>query len=283
MSGLRDFFIRPATLQPGEPGLLHSVPIEQGGWSIGFDVRRLMPGEVWQGSTGDHESAIVVLSGVVSVDWGHGPQTIGKRANVFAGFPYVAYLPCGTSFEVRAETIAELAESRAASTLPLQPRLYAPADLGSEVRGGGVTTRQIVRIIRPEAAADKLMINEVFTPGGNWSSYPPHKHDTQLPPDEFKLDELYYFRVDHPDGYGLLRLYDAAGTDDAAFTIRDGDLVLLKEGYHTVAAAPGYAVYYLAVLAGPVRSLTARTDPKYDHLRTGLGLPDPRMPVVVLD
>lgn len=282
MNSLKDGFLRPAAIPPGESGLLHSVPAEPGGWGIGFSVRRLVPGEVWKGSTGHQESAIVVLSGVVRIDWGAGPHTIGKRQNVFAGFPYALYLPTGASFEVCSETIAELAESRASSELALQPRLYTPADVGSEIRGGGVTTRQIVRIIRPEHAADKLMMNEVFTPGGNWSSYPPHKHDSNNPPAESKLHELYYFRVDHPDGFGLLRLYDAAGTEDVNFTIRDGDLILLREGYHLVAAAPGYSVYYLAVLAGSVRSLSARTDPRYDHLRTGFGPSDPRMPVVSL-
>jgi 5-deoxy-glucuronate isomerase len=111
------------------------------------------------------------------------------------------------------------------------------------------------------------MMNEVYTPGGNWSSYPPHKHDYQNPPKESDLDELYYFRINDPDGFALFRQYDSTGAYDAAVTIRDGDLVILREGYHLVAAAPGYNVYYLAVLAGSERSLAASTDPRYDHLR----------------
>jgi 5-deoxy-glucuronate isomerase len=140
-------------------------------------------------------------------------------------------------------------------------------------------TRQISRIIKPEHEADKLMINEVYTPGGNWSSYPPHKHDTHNPPHELAMDEFYYFRTDHPDGYGLLRQYNAAGTEDETVTIHDGDLVALRKGYHLVAAPPGYSVYYLAVLAGVTRSMAASTDPRYVHLTKNQGPPDPRVPL----
>jgi 5-deoxy-glucuronate isomerase len=225
------------------------------------------------------EVAIVVLGGTLTVDWGEGPRPIGKRAHVFAGHPYAVYLPCRTSFEMRASTLVEVAEARAQSRLKLHPRVIAPADVDCEIRGGGNTTRQIARIIRPEHVADKLMINEVYTPGGNWSSYPPHKHDTHNPPHELAMDEFYYFRTDHPDGYGLLRQYNSAGTEDDTVTVHDGDLVALRKGYHLVAAPPGYSVYYLAVLAGATRSMAASADPRYAHLAKPDSLPDPRVPL----
>ena len=279
-----DFLFRPVAIPPGQSGILLSVTQEEAGWeTIDFSVRCLAKGDVWEDGTGNHEAAIVVLGGKLTIDWGEGPQLIGKRENVFAGYPYVVYLPCGTSYEVRAESMVELAESRVRSELKLAPHLFTPPDLGCEIRGGGATTRQITRIIRPEAKADKLMMNEVYTPGGNWSSYPPHKHDCQNPPRESDLDELYYFRIDHPDGFALFRQYDSAGTYDAAVTIHDGDLVLLREGYHLVAAPPGYNVYYLAVVAGSQRSLAASTDPRYDHLRNAGTALDPRIPLVNRD
>jgi 5-deoxy-glucuronate isomerase len=279
-----DFLVRQAAVPPDRSGVLISVAPEEAGWNtIGFSARRLAAGAVWQGSTSDHEAAIVVLSGRMSIDWGAGPRSIGKRHDVFSGYPYCAYLPCGTSFEVRAETVVEFAESRVRSQWKGKPHLFAPADLGCEIRGGGDTTRQIVRIIRPEYAADKLMMNEVYTPGGNWSSYPPHKHDTHNPPNEFDLDEIYYFRIDHPDGYALLRQYNDAGTRDVTVAVHDGDLALLREGYHLVAAPPGYRVYYLAVLAGSARALAACTDPRYAHLGKAWPLPDPRVPMVNRD
>ena len=276
-----DFMVRPAAVPPGQSGVLLSVTPEEAGWeTLGFTVRRLVEGEAWETTTGDHEAAIVVLGGKMSIDWGEGPQSVGGREDVFSGSPYCVYLPCGASIKVRAESLVEFAEARVASRKQLKPRLISPTDVGHEVRGGGDTTRQIVRIIRPEDEADRLMMNEVYTPGGNWSSYPPHKHDTHNPPAECDLDEIYYFRIDHPDGFGLLRVYDSAGTRDETVTIHDGDLALLRDGYHLVAAAPGYRVYYLAVLAGVARVLAASTDPRYNHLRNAWSAPDPRVPLV---
>jgi 5-deoxy-glucuronate isomerase len=135
-------------------------------------------------------------------------------------------------------------------------------------------------IIRPEFPADRLLICEVYTPSGNWSSYPPHKHDVHNMPHEAHLDETYYYRVNHPDGYAFQRLYDAAGTRDQILKVADGDLVLIRDGYHPVVAAYGYDVYYLNVLAGSARSFAASDDPRYAHLRASWPATDPRVPLV---
>ena len=125
-------------------------------------------------------------------------------------------------------------------------------------------------------ALDEARLNRIiFLPTGN----PPHKHDVQNPPAECDLDEIYYFRIDHPEGFGLLRVYDGTGRDQTV-AIRDGDLALLRRGYHLVAAPPGFKVYYLAMLAGVTRNLAAATDPRYDRLKTAWTTPDPRLPLV---
>jgi len=277
-----DFLIRPAAVPADRSGILISVTPEEARWdTLGFSVRRLAKGEVWHESTGDHEIAVLLLGGRATMDWGEGPRSIGRREQVFSGYPYCVYLPCGTSFDLHADTLTELTESRVRSRLPGKPHLFTPPELGCEIRGKGHTTRQIVRIIRPEFAADMLMMNEVYTPGGNWSSFPPHKHEINNPPSEFDLDELYYFRMDHPDGFALLRTYNSAGTQDVTVTIHDGDLALLRDGYHLVAAPPGFNVYYQAVLAGAVRSLASSVDPRYSTLRDASSDPDPRIPMIV--
>jgi 5-deoxy-glucuronate isomerase len=279
-----DFLFRAVAVPDGQSGTMVSFTPEDAGWkTMGFSARRLVKSDVWKGSTGDQEAAINVLSGVVTVDLGTGPQTIGKRENVFSGYPSSVYLPCGTSFEFRAETTAELAEIRLNSQRKLQPHIYHPSEIGSENRGNEGFMRQVLRIIRPEAEADRLMMNEVYTPSGNWSTYPPHKHEVHNPPGEFDLDEIYYFRIDHPDGYALVRLYDSASTRDAAATIHDGDVVVLRDGYHTVSAPPGYRIYYLAVLAGSARALAATTDPRYVHLVNAPASTAPPLPVVNRD
>ena len=156
-------------------------------------------------------------------------------------------------------------------------RVIRPEDCGFEIRGGGNATRQIVDIIRPEFAADRLLVCEVYTPAGNWSSFPPHKHDVDRPPGEVKLEEIYYYRFEHPDAFGFQRLYDRR--TDRTVTVGHGDVVLVRSGYHPFVTAHGYNAYYLNVLAGTRRSMAASDDPRYASLRAWPA-PDARLPLV---
>ncbi|MFZ0636069.1 MAG: 5-deoxy-glucuronate isomerase [Candidatus Acidiferrales bacterium] len=277
----QEVLIHPAPVAQDKSGVLVSVTRERANWkTINFSARRLITGQFWQSDTRDEEAALVVLGGKATLDWGEGPREIGGRKDVFSGYPYAAYLPSHTPFEISAITTCEFADCRTPSSARLSPRIITPADCREEIRGGGNSTRQIVDVIRPEFPADKLLLCEVYTPSGNWSSYPPHKHDVHNPPVEVDLDETYYYRISKPEGYAFQRLYDAAGTRDNTLTLIDGDLVLIKDGYHPVVAAHGYDVYYLNVLAGSARSMAASDDPRYAHLRkTGLER-DPRVPLV---
>jgi 5-deoxy-glucuronate isomerase len=162
----------------------------------------------------------------------------------------------------------------------LEPRVIRPVDCGFEIRGGGNATRQIVDILPPRFPADRLLICEVYTPSGNWSSYPPHKHDVDNPPGEVDLEETYYYRMRAPEGYGFQRLYTADGRTDQTLKVEDGDLVLIREGYHPFVTAFGYDAYYLNVLAGTRRSMASSDDPRYASFRNSWPPPDPRVPVV---
>ena len=222
-----------------------------------------------------------MLGGTCSVESSSGTwRHVGKRPNVFAGMPYAVYLPIHTEYTVSAETDCELAlcSSRAEESHPA--RLIAPEDVELEVRGGGNATRQINHIIKPEFDAQRLLIVEVYTPSGNWSSYPPHKHDVHNPPAEVDLEEMYYYKIDRPEGYAIQRLYFANRSIDTALVVRDGELVLVPEGYHPVVAAHGYNVYYLNVLAGSARSMAASDDPDYEWVRQEWREKDPRVPLV---
>ncbi|MHB8524635.1 MAG: 5-deoxy-glucuronate isomerase [Candidatus Acidiferrales bacterium] len=277
----QEVLIHSSAVAGDKSGVLVSVTREQANWkTINFSVRRLIAGQYWQSNTANEEAALVVLGGKATVNWGEGPREIGGRKNVFSGYPHAVYLPSHTPFEISAITNCEFADCRAPSAARLAPRLIAPADCREEIRGGGNCTRQIVDLIRPEFPAEKLLICEVYTPSGNSSSYPPHKHDVHNPPGEVDLDETYYYRISKPEGYAFQRLYDAAGTRDDNLTLVDGDLVLIKDGYHPVVAAHGYDVYYLNVLAGSARSMAASDDPRYAHLRKNGLERDPRVPLV---
>ncbi len=280
-SYVREVLIHSVAVAQDKSGVLVSVTREQANWkTISFSVRRLIKGQYWQSNTRNEEAALVVLGGKATVDWGEGPREIGGRSDVFSGYPYAIYLPSQTPFEVSAITTCELADCRAPSSARLVPRVITPAECREEIRGGGNCTRQIVDVIRPDFPAEKLLICEVYTPSGNWSSYPPHKHDVHNPPCEVDLDETYYYRIAKREGYALQRLYDAAGTRDDTLMVADGDVVLIKEGYHPVVAAHGYDVYYLNVLAGSARSMAASDDPRYAHLRKNVLERDPRVPLV---
>jgi 5-deoxy-glucuronate isomerase len=269
-------------LPPDGSGVLIDLTPRKAGWDlIRFTVRRLAAGTRWQQRSRGEECCIVLLrgGGEVSIDDG-GRQAFGPREDVFAAYPQAAYLPDGHAAAVHANVTTEIAVCRAPSTKPLEPRLLRPEDCGFEIRGGGNATRQIVDILPPSFPADRLMICEVFTPSGNWSSYPPHKHDVDNPPLEVDLDEVYYYRMRTPDGFGFQRLYTADQRRDETLKVEDGDLIPIRDGYHPFVTAYGCDAYYLNVLAGTRRSMAASDDPRYAALRANWPPPDPRVPLV---
>ncbi len=248
---------------------------------LAFENRKLQPGESFSAQTGARELGIVLLGGVCSVRSSAGDfDAFGGRTNVFDGLPYTLYLPIETGFTITAVTAADVAfcYSRAEQRHPA--RLVPPAGVVVEIRGGGNATRQINHMIRPGSAAHRLLVCEVYTPGGNWSSFPPHKHDVHNPPGEVDLEEIYYYRVSRPEGYAIQRVYTQDRSLDETVTVHDGELVLVPCGYHPVVAAHGYDVYYLNALAGSAHSMAASDDPDFAWVRAQWKDLDPRVPLV---
>jgi len=248
---------------------------------LSFQNVRLAAGAAFEAATASNELAAVVLGGTCSVRSSAGAwRGIGGRKSVFTGMPFALYLSTGTGFSISADTACDLALCYSKADEHYPARLITPDDVEVEVRGGGNATRQINHIIKPDFPAQRLLVVEVYTPSGNWSSYPPHKHDIHNPPGEVDLEELYYYRVDRPEGYAIQRVYTADRRIDEAITVRDGEMVLVPEGYHPVVAAHGYNVYYLNALAGSARSMAASDDPAYAWVRSAWVEKDPRVPVV---
>jgi 5-deoxy-glucuronate isomerase len=278
----------------GAADLVVEVTPELAGWEhIHFQMRRLPAGERWSFETGESELAIVMLGGRVGVtsERGRWPE-VGGRAHVFAGRPHALYLPRRTAFEVAGQTDAEFAVAWAATDRDGTPRLVTPAEAPVEIRGGDNATRQINGIIPPGFGCHRLVIVEVYTPGGSWSSYPPHKHDVRkLAADgsllEADLEEVYYYKFDRPDGYAFQRVYTDAESPlhragfpiDSVLLARENDAVLVPEGYHPVTSAPGYTAYYLNVLAGSDQSLANSDDPRYAWVKDSYAGRDSRVPI----
>jgi 5-deoxy-glucuronate isomerase len=270
----------------GGLGTTLSISPANAAWEfVSFAVRAVARRGVWHSAAPGQERAIVLLSGLSRVHWRTprgvaGEAVLGPRAGVFETYPHALYLPAGSKMTLTAEERSEVADCRAPSDRDLEPRLVRPEDCGYEIRGGGNATRQIIDVLPPSFPADRLMICEVLTPAGNWSSYPPHKHDRDRPPLEADLEEIYYFRFRDPQGYGFHRVYTADGRQDETMAVGDGDVVIVREGYHPFVTAYGYDAYYLNVLAGTRRSMAASDDPRYAQFRQSWPAADPRLPLV---
>ena len=277
----KDLLIKPVPPLSPSGETMVVTPESTGFEYLTMRIRRMLRDEKYSSETGACELGLVVLGGRCSVESTAGSWLkFGSRAHVFAGLPTALYLPIDTEFTVVAETDCEIALcfSRAEEKFPA--RLITPDEIEVEIRGGANATRQINHILKPEFPGHRLLLVEVYTPSGNWSSYPPHKHDVHSPPEEVDLEELYYSKVDRPEGYAIQRVYTSDGRIDQTLTVRDGELVLIPEGYHPVVAAHGYNVYYLNALAGSARSMAASDDPDYAWVRQSWTDQDARVPLV---
>jgi 5-deoxy-glucuronate isomerase len=255
---------RPVAAPAG--GAVHSIDATDAGWDyVGFHEYRLTPTTVISRSADDREVVLVVLEGHArvqagGVDYGR----LGSRDRVFDGpAPPVLLLEPGLDLHVCADDDATIVVADAPAASLQETRLIRPDQIRIETRGSGDTERRIHHLLPPSERAGRLILFEVFTPGGNWSSYPPHKHDTEDPPTEAYLEELYYYRYARPEGWGFARVYTPDRTLDESFATTDGDVVLVPRGYHPFGAPAGYDAYYLNVMAGPNRAWHFTVDP--DH------------------
>ncbi|HEV3379086.1 MAG TPA: 5-deoxy-glucuronate isomerase [Thermoleophilaceae bacterium] len=247
--------------------LLTHPPVtpDSAGWRfVGFDVIDLT-GESQSRHTDDRELCLVVLAGTCNLRSAHGEWTgLGGRPNPFDGRPDAAYLPPGTEFELSGE--GEVALCTAPASGGAAARVLPGDEIEVEVRGHGAQERTVTPILMGDEDADSLLVCEVLTPPGHWSSYPPHKHDRDAMPEESFLEETYYHRISPPQGFALQRVYTRDGELDETVVVRDRDVVLVPRGYHTVSAPPGYTVYYLNVMAGPVRAWAIANDPDHEWI-----------------
>lgn len=261
----------PSAATPASDGTVLSLTAEDAGWSyVSLTVWQLQPGQSVTDNTGHEEVGLVVLSGKVSVTSAAGTwENIGERENVFAGKAYTVYLPPGVSFTVTAVTACEVARAGTRAERGAGARLITPQETGEEMRGQDNAQRLIRHVLEADRPAERLFLVEVITPSGNWSSYPPHKHDTDNPPQETYLEEIYYHRIQPKQGFGFQRVYTPDRSLDQALVITDGTVVTVPRGYHPAVIAPGYDLYYLNVMAGPVREWRFRDDPDHAWVAAG--------------
>ena len=250
-------------------GVVQRVTPASAGWTyVGFEAVDLAAGQQLERTTDDREVCVVLISGRALVAAGAEVfGAIGDRASPFEGKPWSMYVPARSSFSVRAESACEVALGSAPAVGRLPPRLIPPTDVAEETRGQGTNARYVRNILPDTRPAESLLVVEVITPGGHWSSYPPHKHDSADGSTETQLEETYYHRLARPGGFAFQRVYTDDRSLDETIAVEDRDIVLVPRGYHPVGAPHGIDLYYLNVMAGPVRRWLFRVAPGYDFQR----------------
>jgi len=235
-----------------------------------FGLLKLGAADRWTGSTSENEeAALVILSGRCNLKSGADRwQDLGQRENVFAGKATGAYVPPGRDFEIEAtkDLEAGLCFSTRASRGG-RIAIVMPEDVKVRTAGDQTWRREVHDIIGQQVAAQRLLVGETYNEPGKWSSYPPHKHDEESA-EEVQQEEIYHFRLNPQQGFGVQRIYTADGSIDEAYTILDGDTIVIPKGYHPVVAAPGYSLYYLWMIAGRQRIMRPRDDPAHAWVKS---------------
>ncbi|SDG02760.1 5-deoxy-glucuronate isomerase [Alloyangia pacifica] len=254
----------------GTHGKVHEITPQSAGWRyVGFSLYRLRAGESVCEATGDREVILVMVEGKAKLtgagkDWGE----LGERMNVFEKTPpHCLYLPNGTDWSAEATTDCTLAVCSAPGMGGHEARRIGPDGITLTQRGEGANTRHINNIaMENEDYCDSLLVTEVFTPAGNWSSYPSHRHDEDDFPRITYLEETYYHRLNPGDGFGIQRVYTDDRMLDETMAVHDHDVVCVPRGHHPCGAPYGFEMYYLNVMAGPLRKWRFVPAPPVEHL-----------------
>lgn len=244
---------------------LNTLPSNPCKW-LDFNLVVLAKDQIFQGTSGNREICAVVLGGKASFAVGNLTfENVGGRANVFAGKPHSVYIPCQTPYSITALGAVEIGLCSAPSDLQTAPYVIPPERVASGVWGAANFSRTYHQILTLASQADlpahRLIVGETFTPSGNWSTFPPHRHEKDDLPREAYHEEMYFFKVNPADGFGITRYYN--DELDTGYIVRDNTILMAPKGYHTVVSAPGYTTYYLWFLAGNHRIQAVVDDPTY--------------------
>jgi 5-deoxy-glucuronate isomerase len=230
---------------------------------IDFGILSIARGMRFAIPTADMETALVLLRGEVAIVGLGKPCRIGPRASLFDERPWTVMLPADCGYEVEAIEDAEVAVCQAPSNRTSEAYVIGPEQVKEMSLGRGNWRRTARIMVDENVPADLLFIGEAIVSDGNWASYPPHRHEKDSFPDEAEMEEVYYFRFDQPQGFGIQKVYTDDRSIDETITVEDHDTVLIPRGYHPVVSAPGYKMYYLWIMAGRNRRFVSRLDP--DH------------------
>lgn len=231
-----------------------------------FGLVKLAGGQSWSAETGEFEVALVTLGGVCrAVGDGFAFERVGGRESVFAGKPHTLYLPRRTRFTLTGVTDCELAfNASPVSRDTARPTLIEPAQCRTITIGRDNFTREATIMIDEKFDSEHFYIGEGMIPSGNWSGYPPHRHDVDNPPEEIDMEETYFYRFDPAAGFGIQKVYTPDGRIDETYTVKNNDTVAIAEGYHPLCGAPGYRMYYLWTMCGANhRGLISAKDPAH--------------------
>lgn len=254
----------------GSSGKVHDITPENAGWGyVGFGLYRLKPGETASEATGSTEVILVLVEGKaeISADDRHFGE-LGERMNVFEKTPpHCVYVPAGSTWSAVATSECTLAICSAPALPGREAQRIGPEGITLADRGKGANLRHVHAIAMEDRdVADSLLVTEVFTPQGNWSSYPPHRHDEDKFPEMTYLEETYYHRLNPAQGFGFQRVFTEDGTLDETMAVSDGDVVLVPKGHHPCGSPYGYEMYYLNVMAGPLRKWRFQNHPDHDWI-----------------
>lgn len=257
---------------------------------LNMEARIIKMGETWEGNTGENEYGFILLSGNFRAETSKGNwETTNGRKSVFEGIAHTLYLPRHTQFKIIATSPQlDMAAGWCRAKNDFPARLKTPEQAAIEIRGGDNATRQINSLIEPGFGADHLVAVEVYTPSGNWSSYPAHKHDERVVDEqgnllEACLEEFYFFKIDKPGGFAIQQVYTSDNSMNEVVKVHHNDVMLVPKGFHPVVAGHGFNCYYLNFLAGSDQSLANTPDPDHLWMFGSWKGKDPRIPMVTAE
>ncbi|WP_108423133.1 5-deoxy-glucuronate isomerase [Flagellimonas amoyensis] len=272
-------------------GIYHSVTPETANWTyLSFGAREMKKGEKWGHKTEDNEMVIVLLSGNFKVESDKGTwETQNGRTSVFDGVAHTLYLPKNSNFVLTATSdMLDIAYGWCKSDGDFPAKFVTPEETPVVIFGGDNATRQFNDLVPPGFGCSKIVVREVYTPSGNWSSFPAHKHDERIVDNEGNVlepiqEETYFYKFQKPEAYAIQQVYTADRSLDEIVRPRHNNVVLIPKGFHPVVAEHGFHCYYLNFLAGTDQCLANTTDPDHEWIYGSWKTKDDRLPLVTAE